>query len=134
MLLLHKKRFIWFSNWHIKCCTDIVRWNRLKTAPSARMQTKLPLENLIQTVRTRKRYEQSYNVAKCLYNVFVFFFVLLFEFWEGFKKIRRSWLSQSDYCTNFKLSMLVLRLYLFLAFVAFFSFNSIYSSFFTPKI
>lgn len=79
-----------------------------------RMQTKLPLvmlENLTQTVWTRRRYQQSYNVAKCLYNLFVFFF-----FWDGFKQIRRSWQSQSDYCTNFKLSMLSIHFSLLLLF------------------
>lgn len=107
---------------------DEIGW---KKRQAHRMQTKLPLENLTQTVWTWKRYEQSYNVAKCLY----FFFVFLLEFWDGFKKIRRSWLSQSDFCTNFKLSMLVsasLSISRFCCF--FFSFNSIYSSFFSPKI
>lgn len=91
-----------------------------------RMQTKLPLvmlENLTQTVWTRRRYQQSYNVAKCLYNLFVFFFVIFETVSKKSDDHGRANQTIAQ-ISNSVCSLSISR------FCCFFSFNSIFSSFF----
>lgn len=110
---------------------DEIGWKKRQAHRMQTKQTLVMLENLTQTVWTQRRYQQSY---KCLHNVFVFFFVFLLEFWDRFKKSDDHGRANHTIAQISNSVFSFLPLYLFLASVASFSFDSISSLFFTAKI
>lgn len=103
---------------------DEIGW---KKRQAHRMQTKLPLENLTQTVWTWKRYEQSYNVAKCLY-FFCFFIWILRRFQknqtimvEPIRLLHKFQTQYACFCVSIHFSLLLL---FFFQFNLFFFFHS----------